>query len=122
MRGVPSLACLSSRNPLLGSIFVIPLRWTVLPKMPKVSYWQSALFVGDGDDDAAVLVVGGCGGNHNEAELLTNRPHQRGGEQGSGGGDPWRWQQLSPMREGRPWTPGILLLGSRVGGGCLCWV
>ncbi len=81
--------------------------------MSKESYWQSALFIGNGDDDAAVLVVGGWGSNGNEAELLTNRPHQRGGEQGSGGGggDPWRWQQLSPMRNGRPYRPGILMLG-----------
>ncbi len=73
------------------------------------------------DDDAAVLVVGGGGDNWNEAALLTNRPHQRRGEQGSGGGDPWRWQQLSPMREGRWNRPGILLLGRErvlvVGGG-----
>ncbi len=92
--------------------FYFSFRWTVLPKMSKGSYWQSALFIGDGDDDAAVLVVGGEGGNGNEADLLTNRPHQRGGEQGSGGGVPWRWRQLSPMRERRSYRPGILLLGS----------
>ncbi len=89
--------------------------------MSKENFWQSALFIGDGDDDAAILVVGGGGGNNNEAELLTNRPLQRGEEQGSGGGDPWRWQQLSPMREARPERPGILLLGRErvlfVGGG-----
>ncbi len=104
------MACLSSHNPLSGSIFVISLRWTVLPKMSKEMHLQSALFIGNGDDDAAVLVVGGWGSNGNEAELLTNRPYQRRGEQGSGGGA-WRWQQLSPMRKARPWTPGILLLG-----------
>ncbi len=85
--------------------------------MSKVSYLQSALFIGNGDDNAAVLVVGGVGGNENEAELLINRPHQQGG----GGGDPWRWQQLSPMREAREYRPGILLLGRErvlvVGGG-----
>ncbi len=89
--------------------------------MSKKSCWQSALFIGNGDDDAAVLVVGGWGGNGNEAELLTNRPHRRRGEQGSGGGDPWRWQQLSPMRGARHYRPGILLLGRErvlvVGGG-----
>ncbi len=90
--------------------------------MSKESYWQSALFIGDGDDDVAVLVVGGLGGNWNEADLLTNRPHQRGREQGSGGGgSAWRWRQLSPMREGRWNRPGILLLGRErvlvVGGG-----
>ncbi len=79
--------------------------------MSKGSRLQTALFICNGDDDAAVLVVGGHGGNGNEAELLTNRPHFRGGEQGSGGGDPWRWQQLSPMRVGRWNRPGILLLG-----------
>ncbi len=88
--------------------------------MSKGSRLQSALFIGNGDDDAAVLVVGGDGGNDNEAELLTNRPHQRGGEQGSRGGA-WRWQQLSPMREGRINRPGMLLLGRErvlvVGGG-----
>ncbi len=116
-----SLACLSSHNPLSDSICVISIRWTVLPKMSKEKRLQSALFIGNGDDDAAVVVVGGEGGNQNEAELLTNRPHQRGGEQGSGGGDPWRWQQLSPMRERRWNRPGILLLGRErvlvVGGG-----
>ncbi len=121
-RHVFPLACLSSHNPFSGSIFVIPLRWTVLPKMSKENWLQSALFIGNGDDDAAVLVVGGDGGNENEAALLTNRPHQRRGQQGSGGeGDPWRWQQLSPMREKRWDGPGILLLGSErvlvVGGG-----
>ncbi len=89
--------------------------------MSKESYGQSALVIGTGDEDAAILVVGGWGGNMNEAELLTNRPHQRRGEQGSGGGDPWRWQQLSPMREGRWNRPGILLLRRErvlvVGGG-----
>ncbi len=78
--------------------------------MSKESHLQSALFIGNGDDDAAVLVVGGCGGNWNEAALLTNRPHRRGGEQGCGGGA-WRWRQLSPMWEGRVIRPGILLLG-----------
>ncbi len=90
--------------------------------MSKESCWQSALFIGDGDDDAAVLVVGGYGGNYNEAALLTNRPHQVRGEQSSGdGGAPWRWQQLSPMREARQNRPGILMLGRErvlvVGGG-----
>ncbi len=66
------------------------------------------------DDDAAVLVVGGCGGDGKEAELLTNRPPQRGGEQGSGG-SAWRWRQLSSMQEKRYQSPGILLLrGERV--------
>ncbi len=89
--------------------------------MSKASWLQSALFIGNGDDDATVLVVGGDSGNKNEAELLINRPHQRGGEQGSGGGDPWRWQQLSPMLVKRPRSPGMLLLGRErvlvVGGG-----
>ncbi len=89
--------------------------------MSKGSRLQTALFICNGDDDATVLVVGGWGGNENEAALLTNRPHQRRGEQGSGGGDPWRWQQLSPMRERRSCRPGILLLGKErvlvVGGG-----
>ncbi len=122
VQGVSSLACLSSRNPFSVIIFAISRRWTVLPKMSKEKHWQSALFIGNGDDDAAVLVVGGWGGNGNEAELLTNRPHQRRGEQGSGGGGgAWRWQQLSPMREARKNRPGILLLGRErvlvVGGG-----
>ncbi len=78
--------------------------------MSKGNYDRSALFIGNGDDDAAVLAVGGWSGNGNEADLLTNRPHQRGGEQGSRGGA-WRWRQLSPMREGRINRPGMLLLG-----------
>ncbi len=84
---------------------------------------QSALIIGIGDDDgdAAVLVVGGRGGTGKEAALLTNRPHQARGEQGNRGGQ-WRWRQLSPMQEKRPYRPGLLLLGrGRVlvcGGGC----
>ncbi len=62
------------------------------------------------DDDAAVLVVGGYGGDHKEVELLTNRPPQRGGEQGSGG-CAWRWRQLSPMQEKRYQRPGLVVLG-----------
>ncbi len=90
--------------------------------MSKESCNRSALFIGNGDDDAAVLVVGGRGSKENEVELLTNRPHQGRGEQGSGGGGgAWRWQQLSPMREGRWNRPGILMLGRErvlvVGGG-----
>ncbi len=80
--------------------------------MSKANSLQSALFNGaaDNDDDAAVLVVWGRGGNGKEAELLTNRPPQRRGEQGSGG-SAWRWRQLSPMQESRWRRPGILLLG-----------
>ncbi len=63
------LACLSSHNPLSGSIFVTSLRWTVLPKMSNESCWQSALFIGNGDDDAAVLIVGGDNGNGHEAAV-----------------------------------------------------
>ncbi len=88
--------------------------------MFKESCLQSTLFIGNGDDDAEVLVVGGCGGKNNEAMLLTNRPHQGRGEQASGGGA-WRWQQLSPMQKARRYQPGILLLGRErvlvVGGG-----
>ncbi len=79
--------------------------------MSKVGSWQSTLFIGTGDDDdAAVLVVGGFGGDGHEAELLTNHPPQRRGEQGSGG-SAWRWRQLSPMQEKRNERPGLLLLG-----------
>ncbi len=91
--------------------------------MSKGSYSQSALFIGtgdDGDDGAAVLVVGGQGGNLNEAALLTNRPPQARGEHGNRGGQ-WRWQQLPPMQEKRPFKPGLLLLGRGrvlVCGGC----
>ncbi len=87
-------------------------RWTILPDMPKESYFQSALFIGteDDDGDATVLVVGGWGGNRNETALLTNCPHQARGEQGNRGGQ-WRWQQLPPMHESRSRQPGLLLLG-----------
>ncbi len=81
--------------------------------MPKRSFYQSALFIGTRDDDevgATVLVVGGQGGNENEAALLTNRRHQTRGEQGNRGCQ-WRWQQLSPMRKKKPFGPGLLLLG-----------
>ncbi len=92
--------------------FCLCLRWTVLPKMSKASSSQSPLFIGtrEGDDDGALLVVGGSEGNQNEAALLTNRPRQRRGEQASGG-SAWRWRQLSPMQESRWRRPGILLLG-----------
>ncbi len=80
--------------------------------MSKGRSLQSALVIGtgDGDDDATVLVLGGVGGDRNEAELLTNRPPQRRGEQASGG-SAWRWRQLSPMQEKRCNRPGILLVG-----------
>ncbi len=80
--------------------------------MCKEGSQQSALFIGNGDDedDAAVLVVGGLGGTGKEAALLTNRPHQTTAVQGNRGGQ-WRWQQLSPMQEKRDFRPGILLLG-----------
>ncbi len=90
--------------------------------MSKANNCQSALLMSTSgnDDDAAVLVVGGYEGNQNEAALLTNRPRQRRGVQGSGG-SAWRWQQLSPMQEKRWERPGILLLGRErvlvVGGG-----
>ncbi len=81
--------------------------------MSEANNCQSALFMSTSgnDDDAAVLVVGGCGGDGKEAELLTNRPLQRRGEQGRGG-RAWRWRQLSPMLKTRWCSPGALLLGS----------
>ncbi len=91
--------------------------------MPISRFDQSVLFIGTEDDvdgDAAVLVVGGQGGNENEAALLTNRTPQARGEQGNRGGQ-WRWQQLPPMQVKRPWQLGLLLLGRRrvlVCGGC----
>ncbi len=77
----------------------------------KVSF-QSALFIGTGDDEenAVVLVVGGEGGTGKEAALLTNRPHQTTVAQDNRSGQ-WRWQQLSPMQEKRDCQPGLLLLG-----------
>ncbi len=80
--------------------------------MSKAKYDQSALIMSTSgnDDDTAVLVVGGIGGNGKEVELLTTRPHQRTGGQGSGG-SAWRWRQLSPMQESRYQRPGILMLG-----------
>ncbi len=79
--------------------------------MDKECCDQSALFIGNEDDDeVAVLVVGGEGGTGKEAALLTNRPHQTTAVQGNQGGH-WRWQQLSPMQEKRGCQPGLLLLG-----------
>ncbi len=90
--------------------------------MPKGNYCHSALFIGAGDDDAAVLVVGGRGGTGKEAAILTNRPH-RGAVEQANKGNSWRWRELSPMQERRPSCPGMLLLGGErvliVGGGCL---
>ncbi len=87
-------------------------RWTLLPEMDKGYTFQSALVIAtaDDDEDAAVLVVGGCGGTGKEAALLTNRPHQTTAFQGNRGGQ-WRWQQLSPMLEERGCQPGQFLLG-----------
>ncbi len=104
------------------------VRWTVLPEMPLPSFFQSALLIGteDDNDDADVLVVGGCGGTGREAALLTNRPHRARGDQGNRGGQ-WRWQRLPLMQEARPCRPGLLLLGGgRVlvcggGDGLFCW-
>ncbi len=42
--------------------------------MCKRSNLQSALCIAQGDNDVVVLVVGGCGGKSNEAQLLYNRP------------------------------------------------
>ncbi len=68
------------------------VRWTDLPEILKRSDSQSALFIGNGDDDAAVLLVGGYGGTGREAWLLSGRPQiNRDGQ--------WRWLQLSPMQE-----------------------
>ncbi len=80
--------------------------------MDKRSRFQSALFIGIGDEkeDAVVLVVGGVGGTEKEAALLTNRPHQTTAVQGNRDCQ-WRWQQLSPMQEKRDCRPGLLLLG-----------
>ncbi len=80
--------------------------------MDKRSRFQSARFIGIGDEkeDAVVLVVGGVGGTEKEAALLTKRPHQTTGAQGNRGGQ-WRWQQLSPMQEKRDGQPGLLRLG-----------
>ncbi len=78
--------------------------------MDKGYCHQAALFIGTGDEDAVVLVVGGCGGTGKEAALLTNRPYQTTGAQGNRDGQ-WRWQQLSPMLKGKCYRPGLLLLG-----------
>ncbi len=80
--------------------------------MSTSSYYQSALCIGNGDDDAVVLVVGGYGGTGKEAALLTNRPHQAEGEQDNPDSE-WRWQQLSPMLEKRSCCPGLLPLGGK---------
>ncbi len=79
--------------------------------MCKENCHQAALFIGiGGDDDAVILVVGGCAGTGKEAALLTNRPHQARSEQGNRGSQ-WRWQQLSPMQEKRDCRPGLFRLG-----------
>ncbi len=79
--------------------------------MCKESCHHSALFIDDGDDGVAVvLVMGGCGGTGKEAALLTNRPHQTTAAQANRNGQ-WRWQQLSPMLKKRYGRPGLLLLG-----------
>ncbi len=72
--------------------------------MFKRSDSQSALFIGNGDDDAAVLLVGGYGGTGREAWLLSGRPQINQDGQ-------WRWLQLSPMQEKRHDQPAMLLLG-----------
>ncbi len=78
--------------------------------MCKRSNLQSAICIGNGDNDVVVLVVGGCGGKSNEAELLSNRPYKMGVKQ-INRVNPWRWHKLSPMHEERPCRPGLLLLG-----------
>ncbi len=82
-------------------------RWNVLPAMPAKKFSQSALFISHGDDDATVLVVGGCHGSGKEAAILSSRSGQPTRDQGN----PWRWQKLSPMQRSRPHCPGMLLLG-----------
>ncbi len=85
------------------------LRLTLLPEMSKGNDCQSALFIGNGNDDA-VLVVGGYGGNWDDAALLTNRPHQVRAALGNRGGQ-WRWQCMSSIVKLRPCQPGLLKLG-----------
>ncbi len=77
--------------------------------MSKEASSQSALFIGTGDEDAVVLVVGGFGGTGVEASLFYNRPHKESGEQGSRDRQ-WKWRQLSPMQEKRTCRPGLLML------------
>ncbi len=76
--------------------------------MSDANICQSALFIGDEEsDDVAVLIVGGYCGTREEAEILTIRPRRDQGSEGN----PWRWQQLSPMQRERPNRPGMLRLG-----------
>ncbi len=88
--------------------------------MCKGSYDQSALTIGTGDEEegVVVLVVGGRGGTGKETALIRNRSHEASGNRGG----QWRWQQLSPMLEERPNSPGLLLLGGErvlvCGGNC----
>ncbi len=79
--------------------------------MPQVNACQSALFIGDEDGAVAVLVVGGNGGTGKEAELLTSSPRRTRRDRDKQG-NPWRWQQLSPMQRVRPNRPGLLRLGN----------
>ncbi len=79
--------------------------------MSQANVCQSALFIGDEEgDDVAILIVGGNCGTGKEAEMLTSRPRRTRRDQGKGG-NPWRWQQLSPMQMGRHGHPGMLRLG-----------
>ncbi len=88
--------------------------------MSQVNAYHSALCIGDEEGgEVAILIVGGNGGTGRDAELLTSRPRRTRRDQG-GDGNPWRWQQLSPMQSGRPNCPGMLRLGTGrvlVGGG-----
>ncbi len=83
------------------------VRWNVLPSMPAKKFSQSALFISHGDDDAAVLVVGGCHSTGKEAAILSSRLDQTTRDQRN----PWSWQKLSSMQRSRPHCPGMLLLG-----------
>ncbi len=103
------MALLNTLKPLhTGPLYFV--RWSVLPEMCKKSNLQSALCIGNGDNDEVVLVVGGCGGKGNEAGLLSNRPYKMGVKQNNRVNQ-WRWHKLSPMQEERPCRPGLLLLG-----------
>ncbi len=68
----------------------------------------SALFVGNDNDDMAVLVIGGFYGTGKEAGILSRRSNQVSRDPET----PWRWREIAPMHESRRYCPGMLLLRS----------